>query len=295
MDLRQLRLFLAVAEAGHFTRAAERVNLSQPALTHNIRQLEEGLGVTLFERTPRGARLTPAGEALLPDARHLLTYAEESERRARRAGGHADDLLRVAFDFTEFGSVAVMPSLLGAFRERFPDAAVEVLTLPGADVERAVAGDGADFGFMLGPPERPELEFHPLLTGEFKLLLPAAHPLAAQAWVPPAALHGVRLLLPRLSERQDAALLSKLGSDLRVIYRGGDVAALRGLVAAGEGALLLPSALIVEGSAGLTARSLAGGAPTWTFGLVWRTHNPSPLATLAQRVIRQRVPRAVEL
>ncbi len=188
MDLRQLRLFLAVAEEGHFTRAAERVNLSQPALTHNIRQLEESLGVTLFERTPRGARLTPAGEALLPDA----------------------------------------------------------------------------------------------------------YPLAAQAQVPPAALHGVRLL-PRLSEGQDAALLSKLGGDLKVIYRGGDVAALRGLVAAGEGVALLPSALIEEGSAGLTARPLAGGAPSWAFGLVWRTRHPSPLTTLAQRVIRQRVPRPVEL
>lgn len=207
MELRQLRLFLAVAEERNFTRAAERVYLSQPALSHRIHQLEEELGVVLFERTPRGATLTPAGEALVEDARHLLSYAEASVRRVRRAGGITDDSLRVGFDFVEFGSVPPMPSLLGAFRERFPEVQVSIQTLASEELERALVEERLDISFMLGPPLSTDLGFHALLKGVYKVLLPVAHPLAADEQVSLSELLANRLLLPKLSTRDNAALL----------------------------------------------------------------------------------------
>ena len=297
MELRQLRLFLAVAETGNFTRAAERVYLSQPALSHRIHALEDELGVVLFERTPRGATLTPAGEALVEDARHLLSYAEASVRHVRRAGGITDDSLRVGFDFVEFGNVPPMPSLLGAFRERFPEAQVSIQTLVSEELERALVEERLDIGFMLGPPLSTDLGFYALLRGAYNVLLPTTHPLATHEQVSPAELLANRLLLPKVSARDDAALLAFLQRDgkvPKVVYKGADVAAFGGLVAAGEGVAVLPSGLL-SGRVGpeTVVLPLAEQTPLWTFGLAWRRAKPPFFADLGQRLISQLVPQPV--
>ena len=296
MEFRQLQLFLAVAEERNFTRAAERAHLSQPALSHRIRGLEDELGVALFDRTPQGATLTPAGETLVEDARHLLGYAEASVRRARRAGGIADDALRVGFDFVEFGSVPPMPSLLGAFRDRFPETQVGIQTLASEALERALTEERLDLGFLLGPPLSAELGFHPLLRGNYKVLLPTTHPLATRPQLPLRELLTNRLLLPRLNGRDDAVLLEHLqrsGTPPSVVYKGADVAAFGGLVAAGEGVAVLPSGLLRGHGPGTVVLPLAEPAPTWVFGLVWRMVKPPFFADLGQRVISGLVPEPV--
>ena len=294
-----MRLFLAVAETGNFTRAAERVFLSQPALSHRIRVLEEDLGVSLFERTPRGAVLTQAGKTLLEDARHLLAYVEASVRRARRAGGVTDDTLRAGFDFAEFGSVPPMPSLLGAFRERFPEAEVDIQTLGANELEHALLNETLDIAFLLGPPRDEGLGFHPLLVGAYFALMPTAHLLAAEAEVTPSALRAERLRLPKLNEHNEKALLAWLepgeGAP-RVTYRSAEVSALAGLVAAGEGVAVLPSGLLENRvSPSATVRPLARPAPRWTFGLAWRKEKPPFFGELGQRIIREQVLQPVEV
>jgi DNA-binding transcriptional LysR family regulator len=295
VDLRQLRLFLAVAEEGNFTRAAERVNLSQPALTHRIRGLEDELGVPLLIRTARGASLTPAGEILIKDARHLLDYAALSVRRVRRAGGMTENVARVGFDFVEFGGVPPMPSLLTAFRERFPEAQVSIQTLAAKELERALLEERLDIGFALGPPSSSELGFHALLEGAYQVFVPVGHPLAQFEQVSRLDLLSERLLLPQLNARDDAALLAYLqleGLEPKVVYKGAEVAAFDGLLAAGEGVAVLPSGLLHSVDSNRAVRALEG-APGWSFGLVWREEKPLPLADLGQRLIRQLVPRAV--
>ncbi len=295
VDLRQLRLFLAVAEVGNFTRAAERANLSQPALTHRIQGLEDELGVPLFTRTARGATLTPAGELLLEDARHLLDYAALSLRRVRRAGGITENALRVGFDFVEFGGIPPMPSLLTAFRERFPEAQVSLQTLEREELERALLEERLDIGFALGPPSRSELGFHAILEGAYQVFVPVGHPLAEFEQVSRSDLLSERLLLPRLNARDDAALLAYLqldGREPKVVYKGAELAAFEGLLAAGEGMAVLPSGLLSSVGANRAVRALEG-APGWSFGLIWREEKPLPLADLGQRLIRQLVPRTV--
>jgi DNA-binding transcriptional LysR family regulator len=298
MELRQLRLFVAVAEEGNFTRAAERVNLSQPALSHRIRGLEDELGVPLFLRTARGASLTAAGEALLSDARHLLDDASAARQRVRRAGGLSDDTARIGFDFVAFGGVAPMPSLLSTFRQRFPDMQLSLQVLESAAVEEALTAGQLDLGFLLGPLQSAELKFHPLLSGVYQLLLPALHPLAVLASVRRAALLEHPLVLPRLGAGADddlSAYLSLPGRVPQLIHRGTEVAALGGLVAAGEGVALLPSVLVPAplGSA-VVVRELED-APVWRFGLAWRDVRPSPLTQAGQQLIRQMVPHAVSV
>ena len=292
MEFRQLRVFLALAREGNFTRAAERVNLSQPALTQRIRALEQELGVPLFVRTAKGAELTPAGEALRPAAEQLLDDAALTVQRVRRAGGRTDDLLRVAFDHLEFGSLPPLPPLLSAFRERFPAARLDLQRQDPPELERALLEERLDIGFLLGPPLHPDLSFYPLLTGTYRALLPAGHPLAGQDTLTRADLQHQRLLLPLLNTRDDAALLAWL-PEVRVVYQGADVASFAGLISAGEGVGLLPSALLhAPGAAGLKVRPLEG-APRWTFGLAWRSKQPTPFGELAQRLIQGLVPQVV--
>jgi DNA-binding transcriptional LysR family regulator len=97
MELRHLRYFVAVAEELHFRRAAERLHVAQPAVSEQIRKLEQELGVQLFDRTPRKVRLTPAGVAMLEEARYVLRHADIARRAARSAHDHAVMLLRVGY------------------------------------------------------------------------------------------------------------------------------------------------------------------------------------------------------
>ena len=283
MDLRQLRLFVAVTKERNLTRAAEQVNLSQPALSYQNRQLEEELGVALFRRTPRGVELTAAGEALLPDAQQLLSGAEAAIMRVRRAGGLTDDRLRVDFDFIEFGSVGLVPSLLSVFRERYPEDALE----------QAVSDSRLDIAFLLGPPANRELQFHPLLRGESVLVLPAAHPLTLEQTVSQHALAATRLLLPRLRATDEAALLAWLNIEVhqaQVVFKGTNIATLIGRVAAGEGVAVLPSGLAkLQAGTDVVVRSLKAPPLTWTFGLTWHRKNPTGMARLAQQQLRRRV------
>src|SRR3954462_5619775 len=89
MELRHLRYFVAVAEALHFRKAAERLHVAQPAVSEQVRKLEQELGVMLFNRTQRSVALTPAGMALLEEARHVLRHAEIAQQAARNAGDRA--------------------------------------------------------------------------------------------------------------------------------------------------------------------------------------------------------------
>ncbi|WP_425145482.1 LysR family transcriptional regulator [Deinococcus sp.] len=292
VELRQLRLFLALAQEGNFTRAAERVNLSQPALTHRIRALEDELGVPLFLRTSRGTKLTPAGTALLAEAQTLLDTVQLSVERVRRAGGKADEHLRVCFDVVELGSVPPMPLLLSTFRERFPGARMTLQTLRSAELERALLEERLDIAFLFGPPSSSELGFQPLLSGPYRTLLPAAHRLTAGPQTTPTDLKTERLLLPLLNARDEAALLALL-PDVRAVHWSAEVASFAGLIAAGEGLGVLPSGLLRSGGApGLVVRALES-APNWSFGLAWRRQGPPPLAEAGQRLIRQMVPQPI--
>ncbi|THF70316.1 LysR family transcriptional regulator [Deinococcus sp. Arct2-2] len=296
MDLRQLRLFVAVAEELNFTRAAERVNLSQPALSQQIRGLEDDLGVPLFLRTARGALLTPAGEVLLDEARRLLETAAHIVRRVRRTGGLDDQAVRVGFDFVELGSVPPLPSLLTAFRTQFPEASVEIQVLPSDQLEQALLDDRLDIAFAFGGLSSSKLSFHPLLEGHYEALLPQQHPLTHGERLSAVQLVSERLLLPQLSVTAGQTLLlalSPAGQSLRVVYRGTGVAAFAGLVAAGEGIALLPAPLTSAAlRPGLLARPLQHG-PLWSFGLVWRKDRPPSMTEVGVRLIRQLVPRPV--
>jgi DNA-binding transcriptional LysR family regulator len=192
MELRQLSSFVAVAEELHFRRAAERLHLAQPSVSQQIRTLEAELGVQLFQRNRRGASLTAAGAALLPEARELLARADQASALARATGTGQRGRLRLSLTRSLTGGVA--GAIVDAYRARYPE--VELDLGVGNTVlhtEQLLAGD-IDVGFVRPPLEVPGLEELVLGREPMVCVLPKEHRLTKKSRVRPADLHGEPLV-----------------------------------------------------------------------------------------------------
>src|SRR5919106_3584057 len=176
IELRLLRYFAVVAEELHVGHAAARLFISQPALSQQIRALEEQVGLALFVRHPRGMELTEAGEALLEEARALLGSSERFEasvdelRRGRTASMQVD--LPPGLPQT------LLPELLASFRQKEPDARVEVRELTTPEQLAALRDGSLDLGLVREPVDDQGLARRTLLVEPLGVSLPAAHPLA---------------------------------------------------------------------------------------------------------------------
>jgi DNA-binding transcriptional LysR family regulator len=181
MELRHLRYFVAVAEERSFVQAARRLRVAQPALSKQVRDLETELGVALFQRLPRGVRLTPSGEAFLTNARTTLDAAGRAVTSAREAGKDGASELRFAHGELSVYTT-VVEGLLAAFRDAHPEAQVHVSSETDADTFQALRDGQVDIASVF-IAEWPVPRFEALrivdctTTG---VMLPAGHRLAAQ-------------------------------------------------------------------------------------------------------------------
>src|SRR5713101_1649196 len=177
MELRHLRYFVAVGEEQHYGRAALRLRLVQPALSRQIQDLEEEVGFKLFERLPRGVKLSVAGKLFLQDARRILQEVNEAAARAGRVARGLSGTLRVGF--TENASWrGVVPDSFRRFREQQPDA--ELQLQPAASLEQleAIRSGRLDGGFVnFMPKSDPELDQLLVAIQHVELAAPKRHPL----------------------------------------------------------------------------------------------------------------------
>ena len=196
MEIRQLQYFTAVAEELHFGRAAERLNIGQPAVSQLIRRLERELGVELFDRSPRHVRLTPAGSRLLPQARAVLAAVERARAVVAEELAVQRDSLRIG---TSTGMGERLDDVLTAFAELAPQAAADLRYVPTRDRLEQVAEGALDAAFVRGEQEEDErLRIVPVWQEPLVAVLPAAHPLAAHAELSLAELAALPLrLTPR--------------------------------------------------------------------------------------------------
>ncbi|GGO88014.1 LysR family transcriptional regulator [Wenjunlia tyrosinilytica] len=286
--LRQLEYLVTVVDLGSFTRAAELLHVTQPALSHQMRALERDLGGPLLERLPRSVRLTPMGRAVLPHARAALADAERVHSSARRAAGLDSAELQLATVYS--ASLGVLPPVLKAWRHQHPGLQIRLLEFPHTDaLQAAMTAGQADVA--VGPtPAEWEGPIHHLGVEEFLVVLPADDPCAAPA--PSGASEtsaATRIRLAALADRDwvhyapenglaevlDQACATA-GFRPRIAVRTEQTAAAPLLAAAGLGPALVPANLIPPH---FNARLLRPQPPVQRPMAAYARTRPDPLTT----------------
>jgi DNA-binding transcriptional LysR family regulator len=171
MELRHLRYFVAVGEEQHYGRAAERLGIAQPALSRQIQDLEKELGFTLFDRLPRGVKLSAAGKLFLGDARRILQDVDQAKMRAERVATGKAGTLRIGF-VEVFSWHGVVPDSFRRFRRRQPDVELDLQPLRSIEQTEAVQSGRLDAGFIFSLAE-PDGDLARLLVARHKVVLAA--------------------------------------------------------------------------------------------------------------------------
>src|SRR4030095_6281816 len=177
MELRHLRYFVVVGEEQHFGRGAKRLRVAQPALSRQIQDLEVELGFKLFDRLPRGVKISAAGKSFLEDARRILQQVNEATLRAGRVARGQSGTLRVGF--TENTSWhGVVPESFRQFRQRQPDAELQLNPLSTMEQVEAVRAGRLDAGFVFNLQKQyPDFDYLPVALHNLMLAAPKGHPL----------------------------------------------------------------------------------------------------------------------
>jgi DNA-binding transcriptional LysR family regulator len=192
MELRQLRYFVAVAEEGNISRAAKRIFLTQPALSRQIKVLEDEVGQCLLERQAHSIRLTPFGEALLREARELLQHAEQVLERVRVAGRG----LRLRVGYAPSLAAGMLSVAVENFTQRHPNAHVELLDLSTAEILAGLESDNLDVALCVGLQRQMRgLKWTLLVRAPWRLAVNRKHPLARRSRVTPPEVAGEPLLM----------------------------------------------------------------------------------------------------
>lgn len=237
LDLRKLRYFAAVAEHGHFGRAAERLHIAQPVLSRQIRALEQELGCALLERTTRSVRLTEAGEQLHKDASGVLAAARAATLRVHSAARGAH---RLVVGFAPGLSVS---AAVRAFTQAHPGVEIELRRLNWYEQAEALRDGRADIGYLRRPFDGDGIRTVPISSEPKVACLPATHPLASRRRLVQADLDGKTIL--NAEARRTATIEEKFE-----------------LVAAGRGIALVPRSVARYYSRpGLVHRPLTDAEP----------------------------------
>ncbi|MBL4953242.1 LysR family transcriptional regulator [Neobacillus sp. OS1-32] len=249
MELRQIQYFIEVAKREHVTEAAHALHVAQSAVSRQIFNLEEELGVSLFFREGRNVKLTPIGEMFLGQMEQAMKLIENAKREVEEQIDPEKGTIRVGFPSSL--AAYTLPTAISAFRERYPQVKFKLNQSSYANLIAGVAR--GDFNLaLLGPvPKREKkIKGRTLFTEKMVALLPQSHPLADK-----------RLL--KLNELRDAAFVlfpdgyilreiivdacAQLGFAPQVAFEGEDIDAIKGLVSAGLGVTLIPEITLIDG------------------------------------------------
>ena len=273
MELKQLRIFLAVAEELHFGRASERLHMAQPALSAQVRSLEGRLGVKLFERTTRTVSLTRAGEVFLPEAKATIAQAEAAEAAARAVGGDGGDLLKIGG--VDSATAGILPKVIRAFRRDHADIEIKVFELLSAPALHGLANRSLDVAFVRVPPGEEFLEHRFVFSEPIIVALPADHPAASDAEVSLETVASEPLVIPARSHRPilfDVIQnhFSRAGLSPRILQEANERHMIIAMVAAGLGVSLVPQWVSQFQRTDVVYRPLKGGGPMVDVHVAWR-------------------------
>lgn len=238
MDLPKLRAFVAVAREGSLTRAAERIHLSQPAISLQLKSLQESLGVELFRRTPRGMLLSREGEQLLPYAERVLAAASEVKAIAAGLSHTVSGKLRIGTildpEFLRLGA------FLRALVERYPDIETDLSHGISGWVLQQIKAEALDVGFFLGLPDDPPYHAVVLTRFTYRVVAPPGwkQRVAGRGWEELAALPWIWTPPESVHNRLLSALFARLGVSPRVVAQVDQEPSMLDLVKSGVGLTL---------------------------------------------------------
>jgi len=292
MNFTHLGAFRAVAKTGSVTAAAQWLHVSQPALTREIRELEERLGVALFERMPRGMQLTEAGRLLDGFAAQIFRLAEAAESVVGEFTGLQRGHLSMAASHTS--GACLLPALLNEFRQLYPKVTFDVAMRNTAQVQEAVLALECQLGMIEGPYDRTA--FDVLMMGRDSIIAVASatHPLARRRRLSLGALAQAELVMrePGSGTRQTVEqAYARHGATLSPACSIGSHEAIKQLLALGQTVAWMPQLSVAgELAAGtLVQLPVSGVQITRKLHLIWRKgHELSPAARAFQTLARAR-------
>jgi LysR family hydrogen peroxide-inducible transcriptional activator len=289
MTLTELRYIVAVAETRHFGQAAARCFVSQPSLSASVKNLEEELGVKLFERGKRGVFLTEAGEQIVAQARRALEEAERVRLVARQGRDPLKGVLRLGVIHTI--APYLLPDLVAALRRVAPEMPLDVEENMTATLDRMLRAGEIDAVILALPYEAPGIEVQPLYEEQFRVAAPARHALTKKKAVAVEELDaGELLLLPVGHCFRDQVLdaCNEFSRPPEPGRQGNSLETLRSMVASGLGVTVLPATALTPKHANALVRPVefADPRPSRRVALAWRKgfHRAAAMEKLMQAI-----------
>ncbi len=279
VDTQHMLSFVAAAEEKNFSRAADRLSLTQPTLSRHIQRLEEELDAQLFDRSGHAVELTGVGAAFLEEARRLLDEVEWVRRTVQRAARGEEG--RLAIGFTGYAMYGALPRCLRRFRERCPQVAISLHEMRSHEQPYALRRRTISAAFGSAFPE--EFASEVVAREEVMLAFPARHPLAAAPEVALADLADESFVLvdrafePALFDDL-VALCRQAGFGPRIAQRANRVGAALGMAAAGLGVAFAPASLRNRpGAQDVRFVPFAGPSPRLALRMAWLADDPDPV------------------
>jgi DNA-binding transcriptional LysR family regulator len=241
MDLHRLNLFKAVAESGSVSAAAQLRNISQPALSFHLRELQSELGIALFERKGRGLRITDAGKLLLEKLQPVFASISETERSLQEFRGIARGILRLAASTTP--GVYLLPPILGKFHTKFPEIELDLEIANTSRVKDLVLGHELPLGIIGEDPDHEELDSQPFARDELIFITSPRSKTAKLKSISPRAIEKLPFLLREKGSNTRKTyedLFKKHGVRINPAMELGSTEAIKQAVSANLGVSLVP-------------------------------------------------------
>ena len=274
MNLKDFKYLVALADTGHFGKAAEKTFVSQPTLSAQLRKLEDYLGVKLVERSPKNVRLTEVGKQIVVRARRMLDESNEIIALARNNTDPYSGKLKIALIPT-IGPY-LLPRVMKRVRKALPDLGLMLYEYQTEPLLKRLRDGDIDVGIMALPAPQDGLESRELYQEEFTVALPNHHPLTEKTTIKAQDLRGHTLLLledGHCLRDQALEVCSRVGVREADDFRATSLETLRQMVVAGLGITLLPELAVDSpfgSQRGLAVRRFAKPAPARRVGAVWR-------------------------
>lgn len=290
--VRQLWMFLAVAEERHFGRAARRLGMSQPPLTEQIKLLEHALGVRLLERSRRGTQLTPAGEAVLPAVRNFVEQGAALEQVVREAAAGQSAVLHIGAITSAM--LDTVPPLLSEFRQRYPRLTVFVREIDSVEAVPALMAGELDLAFVrLDNRGLRDISVLPLAEDRLAVALPGGHHLAALAEVRMGLLSAEHFVMSSRKVSPDyfdmlVATCREHGFSPRILHEVRSVASQVAYVGCGQGVALVPASMSRLAPDNVVIRPLLENVKVVTAALAWNEKRHQPFVEEAVTWLKAR-------